>query len=324
MNDFHQDFPAPSAKLKSFEKPVTDELTRLRRLLLEPEQIELVRLGEHIDNHALRAQDVSQILAEAMAIRSGQNQLISNLLVPLIEKAIQDSVRDNPGVLKEAVAKVLGAAFCKAVLLKLRSMTNFMNQMGQNWFSLNALKWRLESLKKKKTFKEILQSKTLIYQIEQLILLKQENGVVLQSLTAPGIKSADSDMLVSMLTTIRNFAARHFQGGKGRNIDILQFGDYRIFISQGPKILLAALVKGNPGHDYTALLADTLEIIQLQFGDSLDSFNVDLDFLIKVKRYMLSCLTYRLKEKKQKVYFGPWLLAIGAIFCIIAWMFRDV
>ncbi len=322
MNDFHHDFPASYAEPDNFENSAADELIRLRRLLLEPEQMELLRLGEHIDNHALRAQDVSKVLAEAMAIRSGLDQRINNFLVPLIEKALLDSVRDNPGVLKEAVAKVLIPAFGNAVLIKLRDITAFMNCLGQNWFSFNALKWRLESFKKKKSFKEILQSKTVSYQVEQVFLLKRDNGVVLQSLAALGIESADSDMLVSMLTAIRDFAARHFQDGKGQNIDILQFGDYRIFISQGPKVLLAALAKGDPRPDYAALLSDTLEIIHLQFSDSLDNFNIDQNFLVKVKRYMLSCLIQSSKEKKQKIYLGPWLLSIGAVFCIIAWMFR--
>src|SRR4051812_23187242 len=93
-----------------------DGLDELRRLLVGPEQQELVRLRERLDEQdALLPSDVSRVLPEAVTLRSRQDKKVTEALLPTVEEAIGISVRKNPQTLVDALFPVIGPAIRKAI-----------------------------------------------------------------------------------------------------------------------------------------------------------------------------------------------------------------
>ena len=70
-------------------------MTELRELIVGPEQRELARLRARLDDPALRAEDISQIVAEAIAIRAKRDRAMLRTLQPMVEEALRISVERN-------------------------------------------------------------------------------------------------------------------------------------------------------------------------------------------------------------------------------------
>ena len=94
---------------------VKDEMSEIRRLLLNPERTQLKNLQERLDNPKLHARDISQILPEAILLRSKRDQRIAKVLTPVLEDAVKTSVKKNPKILVDAIFPVMGPAIRKAI-----------------------------------------------------------------------------------------------------------------------------------------------------------------------------------------------------------------
>ena len=99
-------------------------LQELRELLFHSERRDLVALRERLQTPSLRAQDVSEILAEAIRLRreQGGGPALSEALGPPVEEALRDSVRRDPAVLADALFPSMGPAIRKAIGEYIRSM----------------------------------------------------------------------------------------------------------------------------------------------------------------------------------------------------------
>lgn len=76
-----------------------DRLTELRNLLLAPERAELNALRRRVEDPAIRATDVSRVLADAVILRTREDNQLASALRPAVEDALHNSVRERPGVL---------------------------------------------------------------------------------------------------------------------------------------------------------------------------------------------------------------------------------
>ena len=99
-----------------------DVLNELRRLIVGPEQTQLRRLQERVDGLTLHAEQVSQVLPEAIHLRSRQDHQLTNALLGLVEEALHTSVRKNPRVLLDMLFPLVGPAIHEAIASALRSM----------------------------------------------------------------------------------------------------------------------------------------------------------------------------------------------------------
>ena len=103
-----------------------------------------------LDDPGLHAEDVSRVLAEAIAIRSSRDDQVAKALEPSIEETLRASVKRNPKPLVEVLFPVMVPAFGKAMFSAIRGMIQSLNQFVENTFSLQGIKWRLEAFKRKK------------------------------------------------------------------------------------------------------------------------------------------------------------------------------
>src|SRR5580704_289179 len=134
---------------QSFEK--------LRHLILAPEQEDLARLRERVENPDKRASDLSAVLPEAIQLRrqQGGEDALGEALTPTVEAALRESVRKDPGTLADALFPVMGPAIRRSILQTLRSMFESFNQAMEQSFSLRGLQWRFEAIRTGRPFSEV-------------------------------------------------------------------------------------------------------------------------------------------------------------------------
>jgi outer membrane protein OmpA-like peptidoglycan-associated protein len=316
---------SPDAPRPTDSQPET-EFDELRALIVGPEQRELRALVARLDDPGRQARDVSQVLPEAVLLRKDDPHL-TRALAPTVEEAITSSVRRNPQPLADALFPVIGPAIRKAIAASLSAMLESVNRTLEHSLSWRAVKWRITALRTGKSFAEIVLLNTLVYRVEQVLLIDRRSGLLLQHVTDGTTPLPDADMVSGMLTAIRDFARDSFKVSEQEALDTLEVGDLKVWIEQGPYAVLAAVVRGTAPLEVRTVLQVAIERLHAYFGDVLRDFKGDTAPLEVTRPTLETCLhaQYRRDEKRSSRLL--WAVAaialIGAgVWLVLAWQDR--
>jgi len=106
------------------------------------------------------------------------------------------------------------------------------------------LKWRLEAIRTKRSFAEVVLLHTLVYRVEEIFLIHTQSGILLQHVGAEANHGKDPDLVSGMLTAIQEFVKDSFNSQTGEMLDTLRMdGDHSVWIEQGPHAMLAAVIR---------------------------------------------------------------------------------
>lgn len=315
---------APSRDVAQGNRPNLDssaEYTRLRELIVGPEQARLEELQRQLDQRRLTAEDLSQVIAEAIALRVRRDHTLQHTLNPLVEEAVRISVTRNPGILADALYPVIGEAVRKAVAHALRGLVESVNQTLERSVSFEALKWRIEALRTGRPFGEIVLMRSLRYRVEQVFLIHRETGLLLQHVARSGQGVQDSDLVSGMLTAIQDFVRDSFTGAGGKEIETIELGEFNLWIQHGPAAILAVVVSGTPPPELRFLLERTLERVHADYATPLASFQGDAAAFARARPLLESCLLGRQAQKslrQSKPFFVASVAALLAVVGLLA------
>ncbi|MGB8784081.1 MAG: hypothetical protein WCD02_13265, partial [Terriglobales bacterium] len=294
------------------------DYTRLRELLVGPEQSRLEELQRRLDDRGLRTEDLSQVVAEAIALRARRDRGLQQTLNPMIEEAVRISVTRDPAVLANTLFPVIGEAVRKSVAHALRGLVESVNQTLERSLSFEALKWRVEALRTGRTFGEIVLTRSLRYRVEQVFLIHRETGLLLQHVAREDQVIQDSDLVSGMLTAIQDFVRDSFSGTSEHEIETIELGEFNLWVQHGPTTILAAVVSGTPPPELRNVLQRTLERVEAEHGLSMGSFKGDAAAFAEARPLLESCLLGRQTRRVAKhsrsffvVFATMLLLAIG-------------
>lgn len=281
--------------------PADDPLGELRNLLLAEEQAEVASLRKRLDDREARAGDVGEVLAEAVTIRSRGDESLTDALMPTVEKALLHSVRKDPTHLVDALFPVMGPAIRKAIANTLEGMLQALNETLVNSFSVQGLKWRMEAWRTGRPLSEVVLLRTLVYRVEQVFLIHRGTGLLLQHVSASSGAVQDADMVSGMLTAIRDFVHDSFGGKETEGLNAFQVGELTVWVEQGPRAILAGVIRGNPPQDLRALFAETIEKIHRDQARDLEAFEGDALPFERSRPLLEACL----KTRRQEAGKGP-------------------
>jgi OOP family OmpA-OmpF porin len=268
-----------------------DELAQLRTLMLAPEQSEISELKQRLNDPKIRAEELSRVIAEAIVMRTATDHKLATALLPTIEIVLRDVVKKDPKFLAETMFPIIGLAIRKAISEALRSMVQSMNRTLEYAFSWHGILWRIESIRTGKPFAEIILLHTLIYRVEQLFLIHKETGLVLQHVAADSVDVKDADMVAAMLTAIQDFVNDSFSTKEDASLQNLNLGELTVWIEQGPKTLLAAVIRGIPPQELRTILQEILENIEFEYGLAIANFEGNAAPFEACKHDLLYCIS---------------------------------
>jgi OOP family OmpA-OmpF porin len=300
----------------------------LRKLLVGREQQLLMKLQERLEDPKRYAEDVSQVLPQAIRIRSAQDDQLNQALMASIEGTIKLSVQKNSEVLANAFFPIIGPAIRKAIVTALKEMLQSFNQALDRSFSWQGLKWRLEAYRTGKPFAEVVLLHSIVYRVEQVFLIHKKTGLLLQHIAADLVATQDADLVSGMLTAIRDFVHDSFGVGQGDSLETLQVGELLVWIEQGPHAILAGVIRGNPPQDLKLVFQEAIENIHLAYGGALESFTGDATPLEACRPILEACLQARYEMKKQKSSASPlvwsfWIIMLGALLTCSFFFIRN-
>ena len=305
----------------------TDDLESLRAILVHPERRQLADLQDRLDDLDVRAHEVGEVLPQVL-LRHSHDPAVARALTPAVERAVTSSVRRNPKPLADALFPIMGPAIRKAVAASLAGMIESLNRTLEHAFSRQSIHWRLEAMRTGKSFAEIVLLKTLIFRVEQVLLIDRNTGLLLQHAHTGTAGMKDADMVSGMLTAIRDFVQDSFRiesDADGASVsddtmESLKVGDLAVWIETGPHAILAAVIRGSAPRDFRRVLQQTVENIHLEFGEALESFNGDASTLDGSLSILEECLQteYRADERTGRSR-AAMVLAGATVIALLVW-----
>jgi OOP family OmpA-OmpF porin len=253
-------------------------MARLRRLLVGPEQEGLDAVRRRLDDletEEARVARLSQLLPEAIAHRTAEDDRLAQALEPTVEATIKRSVQRDPAPLADALFPVIGPAIRKGIREALGQLLASINQTLEHSLSPRSLRWRLEAWRTGQSFAEIVLRNTLRFRVEQLFLIDRATGLPLAHVHAEAVDVHDSALVSGMLTAIQDFVHDSFGAGGGETLETLQVGELTVWVEPGPEAVLAAVLRGHPSPAFREFLRDLNETVHLRFRKELAAFEGD-------------------------------------------------
>lgn len=315
--------PLPSSSPQSG----APELAELRSLLVGAELAQLAGIRERLDKLLIRPEDVSRVLPEAILARSkAKDKQLATALTPTIEAALSTSVKRNPQPLVDAIAPVMGPAIRQSIRNALAELTQRINQVLEQSFSLKGLRWRLESWRTGRPLAEIVLSRTLLYRVEQVFLIHKQTGLLLHHVSIDGEGMQDTDMVSSMLSAIQSFVQDSFGATKEELLESFQVGELTVDVEQGPQAFLAAVIRGTPPRRLRRVFLEALESIHLECAREFENFKGDISPFVSSRPYLEECLQTQTdaqpKKSKRTLSWGLRLLLLGVAAALAWWGYQ--
>ncbi|MEZ5365767.1 MAG: OmpA family protein [Bryobacterales bacterium] len=293
-------------------KQVDEELETLRRLLLDDSQISDLR--RRLDDPNIRAGEAAKILADAVRRAASGDPELAVALRPLVESGLHESVRRNPAVIIDTIYPVLGPAIRKAVASAVRGMVESLNQVAEHSFTMHGLRWRMEAWRTGQPVAEVALKYSVIYRVEQVLLIHRETGLLLQSVGADPA-ARDQDLVSGMLTAIQDFVHDSFSVDRDQDLDRLEIGDFQVWIERGPRAALAAVIRGSAPRRLRATLSDALAAVHRDMRMRLEKFDGDAAPFEAVRPALEECLEQEFKENRKG--FSPAFVALCGLLALV-------
>lgn len=297
-----------------------EDLASLRAALLGPEQRRLAALQRRLDDPDARAEDIAAVLPHVLLQHTQDPQFV-RALTPPVEKALTASVRRDPTPLADALFPVMGPAIRRAVAAAITGMVESLNRTLEHSVSWKSIRWRLEARRTGRSFAEVVLLKTLVYRVEQVLLIDRRTGLLLQHVhhLAP---AEDADMVSGMLTAIRDFVQDSFKArtGETESLEALRVGDLSVWIEAGPRALVAAVIRGTAPRELRRTLQDAIEEIHLRFAEPLETFSGDAGPFADARSVLEGCLATEFRQDERKPSSrGAWILLGAATAALLVW-----
>lgn len=261
-------------------------LAELRAILLGEDRKDWAQLRERLEDPHQRAEDVASVLAEAVRLRSD----FRRALQPILEETLQLSVQRNPRMLADALFPIFGQAIRKAITAELDSMLEALSQTLEQSFSWRSIEWRLEAMRTRRPYAEIVLLRSMLYRVEQVFLIHRKTGLLLQHVAAPSVDTKDPDMVSSMLTAIQDFVRDSVSGAEGETLDTVRMGEVSLVLAYGPDAILAGFARGVIPRKLNKVFQDTLDTIEQEKSAELHSFDGETDVFADCRPMLEACL----------------------------------
>jgi len=296
------------------------EIDRLRQLLLGTELSKLDQLSKRLENKEKFSSEIGEVLPQAMLKSASQNDHLSQALVPTVEEIVRLSIKRDINKFADALFPVIGPAVRKSITETIRQMFRSMNQIIENSFSLQGLKWRIESMRTGVPFAQIVLSKSLVFEVDQVFLIHHTTGLLLSHVERDGGSNHNPDMVSSMLTAIDDFVNDSFTPGENQSLGSIEVGSVSIWLAKSPNVILALAITGNAPSSLHATMDETLEKIESLYADALLNFNGDVSAFESMQNILYDCLTSQYQSPTRKFSAKFWLVSLILISILGYWI----
>jgi len=309
-------------------KDEAEQLAQLRQLLF----------GE--DNQQIRnivAQDareiVGTVLAEALKDRQASDGAIGQVLTPIIEKSVEQTITTRKDQFIGYMYPLVGRLVRKSVSAFLTQFLEQTNQLLESSFTLKGIASRYKAWRSGMSYSQYIISQTYSFRVEQVLLIHRETSMLLRTVTQDSMQTTDAEMVSAMLSAINDFVSDSFTTNDAdqQQLDEIKTDNFTLLIKQGPQAIIVAAITGNVPANIGEKLQLSLENIHKMYGKDLQHFDGDATPFESTGTLLNECLVTTYKKDKTHHQKSPWmailllvgLLAAGSFFIFKQWQLNE-
>lgn len=295
------------------------DLEQLRGILLGKEK-------QHIKQvlHDNAREVVGDVVIEALYDRQKQDGALHHVLVPLVEKSVEKSVKDHSDQFVGYLYPLVGRLVRKSVTAFLSEFLEKTNELIENSLTFKGIAWRFKAWQAGVSFSQYVASRTFVFRVEQILLIHAETGILLNSVSRNQSNAENADLVSSMLTAINDFVADSFSSEHNsteQNLEVVKTEDFSLVINRGPQLVLVAAVTGNIPQDISTQFQKTIEYVHKLFSKEIAEFSGDTTPFDNTDQQLQECLVAKLQPEAEKDKKPPilaiWFVSIAA--CVAAY-----
>jgi OOP family OmpA-OmpF porin len=204
-----------------------------------------------------------------------------------------------------------------AIAAALRTMVQALDQALERSLSFRSWRWRWEAWRTRRPLAEVVLLRTLIYRVEQVLLIDRNSGLLLQAVALPEATCQDTHLISAMLAAIQDFIHDSFQVDNRAGIRELHLGDFSLWIEEGQYAAIAAAVRGNAPAELRATLRTAVDVIEREYEPELRAFQGDSRPLEGCRETLIGCLEskYQIRKSRSrwKAFFCLCIVAAAAL-----------
>ncbi|GGW81599.1 OmpA family protein [Alteromonas halophila] len=298
-----------------------EQLRAVRNIVLGQEREHVLSA---IESHARDI--VGAVVVEALHDRQKQNDDLSTVFVPLVEKSVEKSVTRHSDQFIGYFYPVVGKLVRKSVAAFLSDVLEKTNTLLENSLSVKGLVWRIKARQAGVSFSQYVAAQTFAYQVEQVFLIDANTGILLNSVARENHSHADADMVSGMLTAINDFVGdsfAHTNNQEEQQLASVKTDDFTLLLQRGPSLVLVAAVTGQAPAQVSQHLQITTENIHRLYAREIEHFNGDTSPFERTTSELRECLVEQLNtpDKKRRPWFA--IIVLGAIvLAFIFWLYH--
>ncbi len=268
-----------------------DELEQLRELLFDKEFKEIEQLRKHLLDRQQRITDTADILVDSIHVAATDQEKLVTALSDPVNQCISTIVSEKPQEFADSLFPVMGPAIRKSISETLKSFVQSTNQMIEQSMSPKSLRWRWEAKRSGVPFSEIVLKYSLLYRVEEVFLIQQGTGLLIEHVSHPEVLEHDSDAISAMLTVIRDFSRDSFSTEASDSLQTVEFGERTLWMFDGPKAILACVNRGLVPKTNRVALQAVLEEFHSLYSAEIEQFSGDRSQNHAFQTLLETCLT---------------------------------
>ncbi|MCF6318551.1 MAG: hypothetical protein L3J83_04595 [Proteobacteria bacterium] len=297
---------------------MSKELDTLKTLLLKEELQLLDSIKQKVLSQEQFTQEVSQVLSRAIKRAHKEDKGFENALSAPIQEGVSRAFSDNKQSIIDGLLPIMGQLIRKTVANSIKQFVADINRILELGFSTKAFKWRWQAIKTGKSFAEIVFQKTIRYQVNEIFLINQENGLLIEHV-GTGNMLKDNNAISAMLSVIQEFIGDSLQSPDD-HLQSAEMGENLLFFAHGPKSFLVFVVKGSPTERFKIKAQELVENIHAEFSDVLideQNYRNNPD----LQNYLQNRLvTKSISDTPKKINWIPWVIGILAIIVALTYL----
>ncbi len=300
---------------------MSDDREKLKALLLSEEIAQLKTLNQLLNDQQLFTQKVSEVLDHATDLVIDQTPEFQRKFSRIDSKAYAPAIKENRQTFIDALLPIIGPMIRRSVTTAIRRFVADVNRAVEMGISVKALKWRWQSFRTGVPFAEIVFNNTIEYQVQQVFLIDNHTGLLIEHAGHEEALLGDKDAMSAMLTAIQDFV-KDSVSKESEGLSAAELGDNLVWVVHGNKANIAAVIKGAPTGRLRELITRSLEEIHIDFHWELtnqSSWNNNPPLHAELDKLLLTKSQSDDGDSPKSTNFWPWLLIILGIMTWLLW-----
>jgi OOP family OmpA-OmpF porin len=300
---------------------MSDDREKLKALLLSEEMAQIEALQKLLNDKQQFSEKISEVLDSATDLAITKNPTFQKKFAKIDPKTYVRAIKANKQTFIDALLPIIGPMIRQSVTSAIRRFVADVNRAVELGVSAKAMKWRWTAFRTGVPFTEIVFNNTIEYQVQQVFLIDNHTGLLIEYAGHEHALMQDKDAMSAMLTAIQDFV-KDSVSNAGEGLTAAELGDNLVWLVQGNQANMAVVIKGAPTQRLHDTIVTATENIHIEFHHELEDptlWNSSPELKVELEKLLLTKTQSDEQEEKKSLNFWPWLLIFTGLFCWWAW-----